>query len=80
MTSKAPVESQHQNSPLGYSLQAVRAGDVQTFQQEVDANMHTFCVQVCSAPVNFLPSTVLLWHLIIFQAYTSCHIFIPRRV
>jgi len=28
------------------SLQAVRAGDVRTFQQEMYSNMHTFCVQV----------------------------------
>lgn len=32
-------------------VQAVRSGDVQTFQQELDGNMHTFCVQVHSSPI-----------------------------
>ena len=36
------------NSDTTLSIQAVRAGDVRTFQQEMDFNMHTFCVQVCS--------------------------------
>lgn len=27
-------------------MQAIRAGDVRTFQQEMDSNMQTFCVQV----------------------------------
>ncbi len=36
------------------SIQAVRAGDVRTFQQEMDSNMHTFCVQVHNLYIGHL--------------------------
>ena len=38
----------HSSDTMIVSIQAVRAGDVRTFQQEMDSNMHTFCVQVCN--------------------------------
>ncbi|KAL3148084.1 hypothetical protein ABBQ38_014369 [Trebouxia sp. C0009 RCD-2024] len=40
-------------------IEAVRSGDVQTFQQELDGNMHTFCVQGTFFLLEKLKLTVL---------------------
>lgn len=53
------IRQKHNMHMYDTIIEAVRAGDVQTFQQEVDANMHTFCVQGTFFLLEKLKLTVL---------------------
>ncbi|DBA71484.1 hypothetical protein WJX79_006638 [Trebouxia sp. C0005] len=55
----AAMRQKHNMHMYDTIIQAVRAGDVRTFQQEMDSNMHTFCVQGTFFLLEKLKLTVL---------------------